>query len=317
MHLCGQPFPIFQSVFIRVHPWFSSQYDAVNLRQTQTAELISASAWCIVPPWYILMPLIVRTTMSDQIYINRELQAVNLRRLLQADGFRFIDEHTPWFPYTSGQIGPYYVQSVNIEKDGEAYATAIESLVKLIRDWGIEFDVIAGGETRDWDFSNPCAVAMRKPHVKIYKDGRMLGADLNGQRVLHVVDLNNEGSSVRDYWQPLVARRGGKIVGVASFVDRMEEGLNVMRELKLPLASVVPLDQAAWQIALEDGYVSKETHAALLARRQDPLAWALDRLKRYPEPLHRMLQGAQTRSRALKIIAFYKQYQPELERQAK
>ncbi len=28
------------------------------------------------------------------------------------------------------------------------------------------------------------------------------------RRVLHVVDLNNEGSSVRDYWLPLVTRQG-------------------------------------------------------------------------------------------------------------
>ena len=254
--------------------------------------------------------------MSDQIYINRELQAGNLRRLLQAGGFRFIDEQTAWFPYTSGQIGPYYVQSVDIEKDGKSYAAAIDSLARLIRDWGIEFDVIAGGETRDWDFSNPCAAAMGKPHVKIYKDGRMLGADVRGRRVLHVVDLNNEGSSVRDYWLPLVTRRGGRMAGVAAFVDRMEEGVGVMRQLGLPLAAVAPLDQAAWQIALDGGYVSPATHAALVARQRDPLAWALDRLARHPEPLVQMLQDPKNRNKALKIIAFYKPYQPGLERLA-
>lgn len=250
------------------------------------------------------------------MHIDVKLQADNLRRLLQAGAFRFIDDQHPWFPYTSGQIGPYYVQSVDIEKDGESYAAAIASLAQLIREWQVEFDVIAGGETRDWDFSNPCAVALRQPHVKIYKDGRMLGAEVRDRRVLHVVDLNNEGSSVRDYWRPLVAARGGRIVGVAAFVDRMEEGVAVMRELGLPLAAVAPLDRQAWQIALDGGYVSAGTHAALVARQSDPLAWALDRLQNHPEPLRRMLQDPQTRSKALKIIAYYKKFLPGLERLA-
>ena len=53
------------------------------------------------------------------------MQETNLRNLLNTGAFRFVDEHTPWFPYTSGQVGPYYVQSTTVEKDGVAYATAV------------------------------------------------------------------------------------------------------------------------------------------------------------------------------------------------
>ena len=58
------------------------------------------------------------------------IQATNLRNLLNTGAFQFVDERTPWFPYTSGQVGPYYVQSTTVEKDGAAYATAIRSLSK-------------------------------------------------------------------------------------------------------------------------------------------------------------------------------------------
>ncbi|MCA1809334.1 MAG: hypothetical protein LC725_07800, partial [Lentisphaerae bacterium] len=190
------------------------------------------------------------------MYLNRQLQAANLQNLLRTGAFRFVDETTPWFPYTSGQIGPYYVQSISVESDGAAYAEAVAALVQLIREWGIEFDVIAGGETRDWDFSNPCAVLLRRPHLKIYKDGRTLGADVSGRRVLHIADLNNEGSSVRDYWLPYITRAGGKLVGVAAFVDRLEEGVPVMASLNLPLAAVVPLDDQAWHVALDGGHIA-------------------------------------------------------------
>lgn len=248
------------------------------------------------------------------MHVNLKIQEENLRRLLETGAFQFVDEQNPWFPYTSGQIGPYYVQSINIEKDGEAYASAIESLVQLIREWRIEFDVISGGETRDWDFSSPCAVALRKPHLKIYKDGRMLGAEVKEQRILHVADLNNEGSSVRDYWHPLTTRRGGRIVGVMAFVDRMEEGVKVINDLGLPLAAVAPLDARAWQVALDGGFVTGETHTALLERQRDPTGWALERLRRHPSLLLRIFDDPRTRAKALKIIDYYKQFDPELER---
>lgn len=246
------------------------------------------------------------------MFTNRELQKTNLYNLLKTGAFRFVDEQTPWFPYTSGQIGPYYVQSVDIEKNGDSYAQAIESLVQLIQAWQIEFDIISGGETRDWDFSNPCAAVLRKPHLKIYKDGRMLGAGVKGKRVLQIVDLNNEGSSVRDYWHPLITKEGGELSGVLSFVDRMEDGLTVMRQLNLPLASVIPLDAEAWKTALDYKYISAATHKTLLERLADPLDWALNQLRQNPEPLRKMLRNAQTLARGNKILAYYSQFKPEL-----
>ena len=177
------------------------------------------------------------------------MQATNLRNLLNTGAFRFVDERTPWFPYTSGQVGPYYVQSTTVEKDGEAYATAIQSLVGLIQTEVGAFDAISGGETRDWDFSNPVAIALRKPHLKMYKDGKILGADIAGKTFLHVADLNNEGSSVRDYWKPIIEQGGGRLAGVVSFVDRMEDGFTALKKLGIRLFCVVPLDARAWGIA--------------------------------------------------------------------
>ena len=168
------------------------------------------------------------------------MQADNLRNLLNTGAFQFVDERTPWFPYTSGQVGPYYVQSTTVEKDGGAYATAIQSLVRLIQAEAGAFDAISGGETRDWDFSNPVAVALRKPHLKMYKNGKVLGADIAGQTFLHVADLNNEGSSVRDYWKPIIEQGGGRLAGVVSFVDRMEDGFTTLKKLGVRLFCVVP-----------------------------------------------------------------------------
>jgi len=241
------------------------------------------------------------------------LQKSNLRNLTKTGAFRFIDDRTPWFPYTSGQVGPYYIQSVSVEKDGAKYAHAVRSLIELIRSEIGSFDVISGGETRDWDFSNPVAALMRKPHAKIYKDGRLIGAGVKGKKVLHVADLNNEGSSMRDYWKPIIEKNNGSLIGIVSFVDRMEDGFLLFKKMALPCFSVVPLDKTAWDIILSEGYISKGVHKQLVARMRGREKWAINALLGNPVYFGQFHDAEATRAKALKIMKAY----PKIKRRLK
>ena len=146
------------------------------------------------------------------------LQEEDLKALTKQGEPQFTDT---WFPYTSGEIGPYYIQSVVVEKDGIDYARAIDALCHLIKESvSLDFDAISGGESRDWDFSNPVAVALKKPHIKIYKDGKVLGSDIEGKRIVHVADLNNEGSSIRDLWYPTIEDNNGEMIHAFFYVDK-------------------------------------------------------------------------------------------------
>lgn len=245
--------------------------------------------------------------MTDNDHLN--LQKVNLRNLMETGAFRFIDATTPWFYYTSGQVGPYYVQSVSVEKDGMKYACAVESMIQLINTKVTCFDVISGGETRDWDFSNPVAVLMKKPHAKMYKDGRVIGADLKNKKVLHVADLNNEGSSVRDHWKPIITKNNGVLIAVVSFVDRMEDGFALFKKMALPNYSVVPLGESAWDLVFGEGYISKEVHNQLVARMQDRRKWAINALLANPEYFRRFYAEDTSRAKAQNIMKTY----PEIE----
>ncbi len=241
-----------------------------------------------------------------------ELQKRNLRALIRTGAFQFINSETPWFYYTSGQIGPYYIQSITIEKDGEAYAEAIESMKTLIRQQDWQFDVISGGETRDWDFSNPLAVLMRKPHVKLYKNGKMLGADLFGKSVLHVADLNNEGSSLRDYWKPMIEKAGGTLVAFCSFVDRLEEGVGVLKKLKIPAISLVPLDEKAWELLLDAKAISPQLFKILMERMQDKEKWARKTLLEYKSFLCSFASNSANKEKLQKILNTYSDIKSEL-----
>jgi len=233
------------------------------------------------------------------------LQKTSLCNLIKTGAFRFIDDNTPWFPYTSGQIGPYYVQSVCIEKDGAAYAHAVQSLIELIKAQIGVCDVISGGETRDWDFSNPVAALMGKPHAKLYKDGRLLGAEVRGKKVVHVADLNNEGSSVHDYWKPIIEKNGGSFTAVVSFVDRMEDGFYLFKQMALPNYSVVPLDEKAWDILLDEKQISVDLHKQLLARMRDRRGWAVQTLLREEVYFKKFHADPATHAKAEKIMLTY------------
>lgn len=251
------------------------------------------------------------------LWIHTDLQELNMRNLLKTNAFQFADEKKPWFPYTSGQIGPYYVQSTAIEKDGALYATAVNSMVEIIQSEFKTFDAVSGGETRDWDFSNPVAVAMQKPHIKIYKNGQTLGADISNKKILHVADLNNEGSSVKDYWKPTIEKHGGRLTGVISFVDRMEDGFTLLKDLGLVVISVVPLNEHAWHLALQEGYVSQSVYSALVKRMNDRHGWAIRSLLNHPNHFRALFRDPTTKSKAVKIMETYPEIKKELNQMIK
>jgi len=196
--------------------------------------------------------------------VDRALQRENLGILVKNKGFQFTDS---FFPYTSGEIGPYYVNSEVVMANGNDYARAVNSFAVLItRRFIKDVDVISGGETRDWIFSNPLAYKLGLPHASLYKDGKMIGANMSGKFVLPVADLNNEGSSPRDLWIPTIKRAGGTAKEIMFYVDRLENGVQVMKDLGLISHAVVPLDEVAWEELREGNVVTEEQYKTLMDR---------------------------------------------------
>ncbi|MFP4613679.1 MAG: orotate phosphoribosyltransferase, partial [Spirochaetaceae bacterium] len=251
-----------------------------------------ADAVLAIPPVLCYDP----SEMAREEYLRR-LQRQGLDDLIRFGQPEFTES---WFPYTSGEVGPYYIQSIVVERDGAAYRRAVDALCELIRlEIGLDgFDAISGGESRDWDFSNPVAASLEKPHVKIYKNGRMLGARPAGRRVVHVADLNNQGSSIRDIWAPAVRSAGGELIHAFFFVDRLEDGVEVLEDIGVPAASVVPLDGEAWRYLRERGYIDEHMYRSLERRRLDKRGWAVEALRRHPDPLGRLLTSDDEADRA-------------------
>ena len=135
--------------------------------------------------------------------------------LFKTNAIRFCEENKPFW-YTSGKIGPYFINThfvygneedavkllsyidealANHEtlpkkvfekvykqyQENEIYKNVIDIMKKYIEE-NIDInsiDYISGGERRDWFFSNILAYLFKKPHISIYKDLSAVISDSN------------------------------------------------------------------------------------------------------------------------------------------
>lgn len=126
--------------------------------------------------------------------------------LFETNALKICPDNKPFW-YTSGKIGPYYINThflygseqdaiellefIDYEKsdkellpkrvfektfkhynENEIYKNVIDEMIKFIKsNINItEIDYVSGGERRDWFFSNIIANKLGKPHITIYKD---------------------------------------------------------------------------------------------------------------------------------------------------
>lgn len=148
--------------------------------------------------------------------------------LFETNAIRFCEENKPFW-YTSGKIGPYFINTHFVygsEKDAtellsfidkalsdkmslpkkvfykvleqyhsnEIYKNVINEMKNYIEE-NInisEIDYISGGERRDWFFSNMIAYLLDKPHVTIYKDLSTVVSDSRFENTEVVTSLENK-----------------------------------------------------------------------------------------------------------------------------
>src|SRR3989344_2905770 len=223
----------------------------------------------------------------------KRIQRNGLDILCRNSGFEFTNL---FFPYTSGEIGNYYVQSAVVMREGNDF----DKSVKLMR---------------DLIFSMPVAALMKKPCAMIYKSGECVGASLVGRTATHVADLNNEGYSLENYWLPIIRKNGGDMREVFFFVDRLEDGAKVVDSLNIRGHAAVPLNVDAWEYLQKKEVISGEIYLSLQERLEDKTQWAHRMLKsdKGLNELKRILLDSRTIHKGIKIInAGYPELREEL-----
>ncbi len=139
----------------------------------------------------------------------------------------------PDFP----EEGIIFRDVTSVLQDAEGLHLAVDTMQDKVKD--LEFDVVAGPESRGFIFGTPIAYNMRKPFVLIRKKGKLpcetveISYDLEygqatiemhkdsikpGQKVLIVDDLIATGGTTEAMIK-LVERLGGEVVGVVVLIE--------------------------------------------------------------------------------------------------
>lgn len=148
--------------------------------------------------------------------------------LFETNAIRVCEENKPFW-YTSGKIGPYFINTHFIygsEQDAVGLLSFIDEALydkmtlpkkvfeKVLSQYNnnkiyqdvintvkayieenvdvSQIDYISGGERRDWFFSNIVAYLLRKPHVTIYKDLSLIESNYNFSENKAVESLENK-----------------------------------------------------------------------------------------------------------------------------
>ncbi len=161
----------------------------------------------------------------------------------------------PDFP----EPGIMFRDVTSILQDAEGFKLAIDEMIKLLE--GVDFDVIAGAESRGFVFGAPIAYALGKPFVLVRKKGKLPCETIEqeydleygkatiemhkdaikpGQKVVIVDDLIATGGTIEAACK-LVEQLEGDVVKVIFLMELA--GLNGRQKLaKYDVASVVSYD---------------------------------------------------------------------------
>lgn len=157
----------------------------------------------------------------------------------------------PDFP----EEGIIFRDITTVLQDAEGFQLAVDTMQDKIKD--IEFDVIAGPESRGFIFGTPIAYNLHKPFVPIRKKGKLpretveieyeleygkaviemhKDAVLAGQRVLIVDDLIATGGTTKAMIE-LIESMGAKVVGIVVLIELAGlKGRELLAEYRLDSA---------------------------------------------------------------------------------
>jgi len=178
------------------------------------------------------------------------------------------------------------------------------------------FDLISGGERRDFFFSLPVARALGMPHVSIFKNLTAVYTDaqgnaapasremLEGRRSLHVADLVTEASSFTRAWIPVLEKHGAHIASVLVVVDRAQRGREKLAQAGIPLRSLVKVDSALFDAAVAQGKLTYAQRDMALGFLADPDGFMRGFLHSHPAFLQEQIAlGGRAKERAERCVA--------------
>lgn len=164
------------------------------------------------------------------------------------------------FTLKSGRLSPYFFNA-GLFNTGSALVQLGKSYAQTIVDSGLDFDVLFGPAYKGIPLGSTTAAMLAEHHQRPTpfafnrkeakehgEGGQLVGASLEGQKVLIIDDVITAGTAIREVL-PLIEQAGGTAVGVVLALNRQERGQGqlsavqeVEQDLNLPVFSIINLD---------------------------------------------------------------------------
>ena len=194
------------------------------------------------------------------------------------------------------------------------YAQVMNACLAAVQD--LEFDLISGGERRDFFFSLQLARLLGKPHLSIFKDGRTVFTDADGRstdgseaalagcRALHVADLVTQASSYLRAWIPALTGLGIQLPHTLAVVDRNQDGAAILAAEGVRLISLAVVSEALFQEALSQGLINEQQMKLIVDYTADPVAFVRAFIAAHPGFLAaEQAKGGKNKERAERLLA--------------
>ena len=249
--------------------------------------------------------------------------------LFETNAVRVSDPEKPFW-YASGTLGPFYVNThflieseekanellALIEESAagdrtkflstilefvkkqyetsESYKTVIDLIVSKAKE--LDFDIISGGERRDYFFSLMPAYLLGKPHLSIFKDGetyfsenvdekavKVGEGDLAGKVSLHIADLITEASSYTNAWIPSIRGVGAEIKDTIAVIDRLQGGEANLAKEGVNMYTFAKIELSLFDEGVEKGILTTAQRDMVAHFMENPIDYMKAFLTAHPD----------------------------------
>lgn len=183
------------------------------------------------------------------------------------------------FQLASGKRSPLYVNGRQVIGDPGFVRLFVTSAAALLAARGVDYDVVAGGETAGIPYASFLAAGLSMPMAYIRKKPkgyglgrRVEGASLDGRQVLLVEDLITDGGSKVGFLEA-VAEAGGRVTDALVLFDREQGGGALLAGHSVTLHAVTSLG-ATLDAGAEAGLLADADRAVIDNYLADPEGWS-------------------------------------------
>jgi len=163
-------------------------------------------------------------------------------------------------------------------KNSDTYRRVIAAMVEKAKSEfpAGSYDLVSGGERRDWLFSIPFAHELGIRHAFLFKDGSIYSEQKfqPGEKALHVADLINNAASYFDMWFPILSKAQLDCIGTLCVNSRGSNGVNRLTEHGCKIIALNAVDTGFFEKSVASGLIEKDTLEEIATYFTSPKQWA-------------------------------------------